>query len=66
MKVIVLDEPTWALVTKKLEQELACSEFEYQRLRYWQRKHRCQYVSAKWIRKRHIEAIRLCRRILSQ
>jgi hypothetical protein len=66
MKVIVLDDETWVLVTKKLEEELACAQCEAERVRYWERKHKCRYVTGQYIRKRHIEAIRLCRRILSQ
>jgi hypothetical protein len=66
MKVIVLDDATWALVTKKLEEELACAQRAAEGMRYWERKHKCRYVTSQYIRKRHIEAIRLCRRILSQ
>jgi hypothetical protein len=39
MKVIVLDDATWALVTKKLEEELACAQRDAERIRYWERKH---------------------------
>jgi hypothetical protein len=35
-------------------------------VRHWERKHKCRYITSQYIRKRHIEAIRLCRRILSQ
>lgn len=66
MKVIVLDDQTWALVTKKLEDELFCAQREAERVRHWERKHKFRYITSQYIRKRHIEAIRLCRRILSQ
>jgi hypothetical protein len=66
MKVIVLDDATWALVTRKLEQELACARAQAELVRGWEKRHKCRYVTSEFIRKRHIEAIRLCRRILSQ
>jgi hypothetical protein len=66
MKVIVLDDETWALVTRKLEQELACAQTQASYVRAWEKRHKCRYLTSQYIRKRHIEAIRLCRRILSQ
>jgi hypothetical protein len=66
LKVIILDDATWTLAKKKLEEELHCASVAASLLRAWEKRNGCKYISAAWIRKRHIEAIRLCRRILSQ
>jgi hypothetical protein len=66
MKIIVLDDATWALVTKKLKEELHCASVQASLLRAWEKRNGSRWMNAAWIRKRHIEAIRLCRRILSQ
>lgn len=64
MKVLLLDDRTWGLVRKKLEAELSCASTNAALMRAWEKRHGCRWCSAKWVRKRHIEALRLARVIL--
>lgn len=65
MKVLLLSEAEYKLALAKVEHELHCAQLNLQLMRAWEREHKLQWHSHKWLRKRSIEAHRL-KRILSQ
>jgi hypothetical protein len=65
MKVLVLDDKTWALAKKKLEELLRCTQSDAALVRAFRRRHGVSSMQEAYIRKRHWEAIRLAK-ILKQ
>lgn len=66
MKVLILDEASWALAKQKIEAELHCASTAASWIRGWNRRHaKARHWDEKRVRKRHWEAIRLAK-ILSQ
>ena len=61
MKVLVLSDELWTLAQKKIEAELNCASTAASLARaVWRREHR-RSLNEAWIRKRHIEAIKLAK-----
>jgi hypothetical protein len=65
MKVLVLSDELWALARKKIEDELNCASTSAFLARAVRRREHRRLLNEAWIRKRHIEAIKLAK-ILKQ
>jgi hypothetical protein len=65
MKVLVLDDKTWELAKKKLEDLLRCCQTDVALVRAFRRRHGVSSIQEAYVRKRHWEAIRLAK-ILKQ
>jgi hypothetical protein len=61
MKVLVLDDATWALARKKIEAELNCASTAASLALGVRRREHRRPLNEAWIRKRHIEAIKLAK-----
>jgi hypothetical protein len=65
MKVLVLSDELWALARKKIEAELDCASTQAMWARGIRKREPYRLWNEAWIRKRHIEAIKLAK-ILKQ
>jgi hypothetical protein len=61
MKVLILNDHTWALAQKKIKQELHCAQTEASVCRSVRKRENRRHWNEVWIRKRHIEALRLAK-----
>jgi hypothetical protein len=64
MKILMVSDKDWALVKRKVEEELHCAGVDVMLARAFRREKGVGWYGEKWNRKRHIEALRL-KRIIS-